>query len=52
MILPGASLQPAKRFPQMTASARVRAFTISPLLVMPPSAMILTFLVFLALEDS
>ncbi len=35
----GASRQPARRPPRMTASARVRALTMSPDLVMPPSAM-------------
>jgi hypothetical protein len=39
MISPGASRQPASRPPRMTASARVRALTMSPDLVMPPSAM-------------
>ena len=38
LIRPGASLQPAKRLPQMTASLKVNAFTISPDLEMPPSA--------------
>ena len=38
MISPGASRHPASTPPQITASARVRAFTMSPDLVIPPSA--------------
>jgi hypothetical protein len=35
---PGASLQPASSPPHSTASASVKAFTMSPDFVMPPSA--------------
>src|ERR1035438_538965 len=38
MISPGASLHPASTPPHITASAMVRAFTMSPDFVMPPSA--------------
>jgi hypothetical protein len=43
MTSPGASVQPAKMPPQITACERVRALTMSPDLVMPPSARMETF---------
>ena len=50
MIPPGASLQPASKPPQITPSARVRALTISPDLLIPPSANKVTPDCFLAFD--
>ena len=52
MTSPGASLQPAKIPPQITACDSVSAFTMSPDFVMPPSARMATFFFAAAREQT